>query len=402
MLLVVTLFIFDFIFSFFHFLYRHFLSLGHSGLVLLLIAVVYTRRSFVYILFTMFAGLSFFTSLLALTAAAPSARNLPYSIAKNTTDDFPLTNPSNIIAHDPNVLFENGYYYMFKGGVHVPYSRASHMSGPWTDMGAVLSDDSIIHQGKANRTRPWAPTVIKRKGKFYCFYTLSGAGSQTSAIGVASTDDIENPPWTDHGALIRTGIGNGSDVFPFNQTNAIDASYIEDHETGKPYLNWGSFWKNIWQVPLEDDLLSIKNPENPDAVQLTYSPQPNAAKGGPEEGSWMSYRDGYYYTWFSDGICCEFEKGLPPLGNEYKIRVGRSENVRGPFYDHKNTSLLEGGGTVVYASNHGEIYAPGGLGTLSGDSKTPDILYYHYLNVTTGFGFKVSSPQMKREDKRRE
>jgi len=40
--------------------------------------------------------------------------------------------------------------------------------------------------------------------------------------------------------------------------------------------------------------------------------------------------------------------------------------------------LLEGGGNIVYGSNHNrEVYAPGGIGVLSLENNT-DILFYHY------------------------
>jgi len=46
--------------------------------------------------------------------------------------------------------------------------------------------------------------------------------------------------------------------------------------------------------------------------------------------------------------------------------------------DKNGEKLLNGGGTIVYGSNHGVAYAPGGLGVLTGDRNNSDILYYHY------------------------
>ena len=47
--------------------------------------------------------------------------------------------------------------------------------------------------------------------------------------------------------------------------------------------------------------------------------------------------------------------------------------------DKDGRHLMDGGGTIVYGSNHGVVYAPGGLGILQGDNtSTPDIIYYHY------------------------
>lgn len=69
--------------------------------------------------------------------------------------------------------------------------------------------------------------------------------------------------------------------------------------------------------------------------------------------------------------------------NRYSIRVGRSKDVRGPFVDREGRHLTEGGGTIVYASNHGTVYAPGGLGILpeKKQESRPDILYFHYSKL---------------------
>lgn len=50
--------------------------------------------------------------------------------------------------------------------------------------------------------------------------------------------------------------------------------------------------------------------------------------------------------------------------------------------------MLKSGGTTVYASNHGTVYAPGGLGVLPGTKSRSDILYYHYLDPTVGLKHK--------------
>jgi arabinan endo-1,5-alpha-L-arabinosidase len=345
---------------------------------------MYIPRSMLHILWLLatFVGL--------IRAAPPFPFGGEVSQVYETTDTLPLPNLGNIVAHDPNVVQSNGYYYLFKGDPHLPFFKAANMSGPWELVGHVFDKASII-QHKGSRKRPWAPTTIEHNGTFYCYYTLSTHGSRDSAIGVATTTTLDGSAWTDHGAVIETDGGKDSDVYPFNITNAIDASFITDQTTGQSYLNWGSFWRDIWQLPLSADLLSVKNPIDPDAVQLSFIPHESSQ---PEEGSWMSYHDPYYYVWFSHGKCCRFEKGFPARGEEYSIRVGRSRNVRGPFVDKDNNLLLDGGGTVVYASNNGKVYAPGGVGVLPGiNASTSDILYFHYLNTSVGFTDQVCIPK---------
>ncbi|KAF7591143.1 hypothetical protein BBP40_001917 [Aspergillus hancockii] len=303
--------------------------------------------------------------------AAPSDSAHAAVFAK--TERYPVPNQGHLRAHDPNIIHHDNNFYLFKGGIHVPIFKASSLSGPWVEIGTVLDGPTIIE--KQNRTRPWAPTTVEWKGKFYCFYTVSQNGVRNSAIGVASTNSIESGSWTDHGGLIYTEKGPLSDIWPYTVSNAIDASFITDQETGQPYLIYGSYWHGIFQVPLADDLFSVKNPKSPDAENLVFLPK---EKPKPVEGAFMSYKVPYYYLWFSQGQCCHFGKAFPATGKEYEIRVGRSKSVRGPFVDKNGILLTEGGGTTVYGSNHGIAYAPGGLGVLPANSTDPDILYYHY------------------------
>ncbi|KAK9592829.1 hypothetical protein V6000_003962 [Aspergillus fumigatus] len=321
---------------------------------------------------------------------SPSLSPKEKSALFSNTDKYPLPNQGNVITHDPNIIEYNDTFYLFMGGVHIPISKASSLDGPWTRVGTVLDGPSIIE--KQNRTRPWAPTVVQHNGSFYCYYTISTPGSRNSSVGVATTDSLDSGKWTDHGALINTGSGKLSHIYPYNESNAIDASFIVDNATGRPYLNYGSFWHGIFQVPLAGDLLSVEDAEHPRAVNLAYEP---AEKFKPIEGSWMSFREPYYYLWASHGKCCRFGDGqnakdFPAKGQEYAIRVGRSTSVNGPFQDKDGKNLTDGGGTVVYASNHGVVYAPGGVGVLPANEKHPEILYYHYLNTSMGLKDNVS------------
>ncbi|KAL4897772.1 glycosyl hydrolase [Aspergillus ambiguus] len=321
----------------------------------------------------------------AVNAAPADSPMQPPAIFSETTL-YPLPNPGDVAVHDPNIVHHNGAYYLFRGGVHIPILKATSLDGPWDGIGTVLDGPSRVK--KENRTRPWAPTTVVYNNRFYCFYTVSRHGSRNSAIGVASADSIEGN-WTDHGELISTEKGPHAHIWPYSKSNAIDAAFITDQQSGKPYLLYGSFWHGIFQVPLTDDLLSVEDPDHPDAKNLAFLPD---EKVMPEEGSFMSYHEPYYYLWFSHGKCCRFPtKGFPVSGKEYEIRVGRSTNVRGPFIDKNGVPLMKGGGTTVYASNRGVVYAPGGVGVISGNaSNATDVLYYHYLNTSIGFTDDVS------------
>ncbi|EAW07114.1 putative endo-arabinanase [Aspergillus clavatus NRRL 1] len=308
---------------------------------------------------------------------------------------YPPPNKGNLQVHDPNIIEDGGHLYLFQGGIHIPMFKATQMSGPWEAIGTVLEKDSIIE--KKNNSRPWAPSVAKWNNRFYCFYAISPGGSQDSAIGYATASTLEGN-WTDHGALINTGTGPGSRLAPFKNTNAIDPAFKVDEKSGALYLIYGSYWDDIYSVRLEsrkDGTLAVKDKDAdksksksksadvvPDATQLSW--MPGAWK--PQEGAFVSYHKPYYYLWFSQGVCCELlQRGFPLKGEEYSIRVGRSENINGPFVDRNGKKLLEGYSEVVYGSNNGNVFAPGGVGVLPGNKERPDILYHHYFDGKIGF-----------------
>ncbi|KAL5337356.1 glycosyl hydrolase [Aspergillus crustosus] len=255
--------------------------------------------------------------------------------------DYSLANKGNVAAHDPNILWYNDDFYLFKGGVNIPFFRASQLDGLWEKVGTVLDNGTIIE--KQNRRRPWAPMVTQWRDRFYLL-----------AIGFALSDSIRPGSWTDHGAIINSGNGTLSSIYLYNVSNAIDPAFFADPSTGKPYLQYGSYWGGIFQLSLTDNL-TVENPTHLDMNHLVYLP--NA----------------------SHGQCCEFSTlGYLKTGSEYSICVGRSMNVSGLFVDCNGADLLEGGGSVVYSSNHEEVYAPGGPGILARTGNDSDVLYYRY------------------------
>ena len=96
--------------------------------------------------------------------------------------------------------------------------------------------------------------------------------------------------WTDLGA---TGIASTS-AKPYN---AIDPNLIA---VGSDYyLNFGSFWHDIYQVPMSSD---AKTPAG-SAYNIEY----DSNGTHPDEGSYMFYNNGYYYLLWSNGICCNYD-----------------------------------------------------------------------------------------------
>jgi arabinan endo-1,5-alpha-L-arabinosidase len=246
--------------------------------------------------------------LLSLSAPSTAQQNI----------DFPLPLTTNHFARDPSIILYNEYYYLFSTTSQLSYWRASNLSGPWRPAGSVLprGRGSIIDKGDPRQ--PWAPTVIEVNNTFYCFYCVSTIDTRNSSIGVAtsdSPDDGSASSWTDHGAIVNSVSGANADVYPYNDSNAIDPSVIVDPVGGnnQAWLTFGSYWSDIWQVPLSSDLLSVENAQSPNATNVAFN-----ASFPAEEASFVSYKAPWYYLWYSKGYCCGLDiNELPAAGTEY-------------------------------------------------------------------------------------
>ncbi|MCJ1240741.1 hypothetical protein MMC14_008745 [Varicellaria rhodocarpa] len=257
--------------------------------------------------------------------------------------------------HDPAVIQRSydGVYFRFTTGNDISVAKASSLSGPWTNQGSVLPKGSSINL--AGNKDLWAPDVHLIGSTYYLYYAVSTFGSQSSAIGLATSSSLDVGTWTDLGA---TGVASASGK-PYN---AIDPNLIS--VGSNYYLTFGSFWDDIYQAPMTSPPTRSVGaaPSN-----LVY----NSTGTHAIEGSYLFAYSGYYYLFFSSGICCNYNTAKPATGSEYKIML-----------DSNGKSCLSGGGTVVLAS-HDNIYGPGGQGVFT-DSKLGPVLYYHYANTNIG------------------
>lgn len=149
---------------------------------------------------------------------------------------------------------------------------------------------------------------------YYMYYSVSELGKKNSVIGVASSPTMEVGSWTDHGSI-------GLDTSNNPPYNTIDANWIRIGDT--PYLNWGSFWQNLFQVRMENPLKISGDARRQIAFNGTLNHRIEAA---------FEFQHGnFYYLTFSSGIGGNYDQQLPPQGNEYSVRVCRSEGGKGNF-----------------------------------------------------------------------
>ena len=80
-------------------------------------------------------------------------------------------------------------------------------------------------------------------------------------------------------------------------------------------------------------------------------------------------RGDFYYLFASFDRCCQGAQST------YRIMVGRSTSVTGPFVDRNGVAMTAGGGTQILAG-HGSIHGPGHQAVLTDTGG--DVLVYHY------------------------
>ncbi|KFY47597.1 hypothetical protein V496_10546 [Pseudogymnoascus sp. VKM F-4515 (FW-2607)] len=285
-------------------------------------------------------------------------------------------------SHDPSVIrHTNGTYFRFSSSNKVATSES--LQGPWTEQPGFVNE-TIADIGGAG-----APDVKLIGDTYYMYYQHTRHGkSKFSNISVATSPDMSTGSWKTHGNLSIPSSGN---------YNKIDANILvvpaKDASEKESYLlSFGSFWQNIFQIPLRSPPLEVTNAK-PTHLELNETGELRHGEN-PSEGAFQfmwqpkGVSKPLFYLFFSSGYCCV--NGSIDEGNEYKIMVCRSESASGPFVDKEGRSCLtENGGTLIYGtqrqSSRGIVYAPGGQGVMY--DKDVDggsvVLYYHYISGYT-------------------
>lgn len=83
----------------------------------------------------------------------------------------------------------------------------------------------------------------------------------------------------------------------------------------------------------------------------------------------------FFYLFVSFDLCCRGTKST------YRIMVGRSARVTGPYVDASGVAMLAGGGTQVLAANQRWL-GPGGQSVL--ERREGDLLVFHAYDAASG------------------
>jgi arabinan endo-1,5-alpha-L-arabinosidase len=162
-------------------------------------------------------------------------------------------------------------------------------------------------------TASQAPDVARVNGLYHVYYSVSTFGSQNSAIGLATSPNMEPSTWIDRGSV---GIRSDSS----KRDNAI-----VDAGGSTYYMNFGSFWGGLYQVRMNAGATGTVSGSS--SYNIAYQPSGNHAIEGPT----LIRRNQYWYLFFSSGVCCGYDQTRPARGQEYKIKVCRSTYPTGGF-----------------------------------------------------------------------
>jgi len=319
------------------------------------------------------------TALLTITAAAQQL------------SPRPAYDPANPIVHDPVIAFCDGTWYLFKTGFLVEIMKSDDLQ-TWEYAGHVFESapEWALAMVPGYNGHTWAPDIQFVNGQYYLYYSCSSFGKNTSAIGVATNKTLnpESPDykWTDHGCVVNS-VG-GRDLW-----NAIDPNLIIDEE-GRGWLTFGSFWNGLKIVRLDETLTRPAEPQEwysvccrPEGTAEDTSETDDAITADPRgkdfdpgngavEAPFIVKHGKYYYLFASFDLCCRGAKST------YKVVVGRSEKVEGPYYDADGVSLLEGGATIVVKGN--DRYPGIGHCAVVKDGKK-DLMFCHAYDKEVGY-----------------
>jgi arabinan endo-1,5-alpha-L-arabinosidase len=282
--------------------------------------------------------------------------------------------------HDPVLIRQGGSYYLFGTGRGIAV-WASDDRENWRRLDPVFTAAPawVAELLPEFRNDIWAPDIFEHNGTYYLYYSVSAFGRNNSAIGVAtnSTVDPSDPTfkWVDHGIVVQSVPGR-------DMWNAIDAHLVLDDD-GTPWMSFGSHWGGLKLVKMDTSLTRIAEPQewrtiaarhrywklddrdagdsaNPELDYESLYPtrileMNRASQSGAIEAPVIFRKNGWYYLFASWDRCCR------GANSTYKLVVGRSRDIQGPYVDREGENLLHGGGSlVVHGFAESDRWAAGG------------------------------------------
>ncbi|GAA0296052.1 arabinan endo-1,5-alpha-L-arabinosidase [Gracilibacillus halotolerans] len=255
---------------------------------------------------------------------------------------------SNASVHDPSVIEVDGEYYVF--GSHLALAKSSDLKN-WTQLedrvhsSNRLFDDVTEELSEAleyaETDTLWAPDVIELEdGRFYMYYNACEGSSPRSVLGIAVSDNVDGP-YEDLGIILRSGMtpeeSISIDGTPYDDIhypeiydatihpNVVDPHVFFDKE-GKLWMVYGSYSGGIF-------ILELDPQSGKPFANQGYGTKLLGGNHSRIEAPYIVYSDetDAYYLYLSYG-------GLDADGG-YNVRVAKSANPDGPYYDIQGNDM---------------------------------------------------------------
>ena len=297
-------------------------------------------------------------------------------------EDFATRTP---MVHDPVMAYEDSTYYLFSTGHGIQQMTSADRKSWTVSQQPVMT---VIPRWTRDSVpgfnhHVWAPDVIRWHDRWWLAYSCSTFGKNTSAIGLLSTPSLRWHLWSDEGCIIASREGR-------DNWNAIDPNFVIDADD-QPWLVWGSFWDGI-QIARLDTTMHLK--DAPRTIARRYDPAFKNPKPNPTskyagtnaiEAPFVFCHDGWYYLFVSWDYCCQGAK------SSYRVAVGRSRSVDGPYLDSKGVDMRYGGGNLFFEGDKKEFEAAGHCAVYHIDGQ--DIFLCHgYSIARNGASILIQRP----------
>lgn len=241
--------------------------------------------------------------------------------------------------HDPSVIKVDETFYVF--GSHLASAKTNDFMN-WSQVSTSVSESNPLFDNVfeelaeafdwANTETLWAADVRQLEdGNFYMYYNASQGDAPRSALGLATAEKVEGP-YENQGIFLKSGMWDeispdGTIYDPTVHPNAIDPHTFYDKD-GQLWMVYGSYSGGIF----------IFEMDNETGLPLEGQGYGTHLIGGNHsriEGAFIEYNEetDYYYLYMTFG-------GLDAVGG-YNMRVARSENPDGPYYDAEGNVMSD-------------------------------------------------------------
>ena len=281
------------------------------------------------------------TTTTTTTTTAPRTTTTTTRSSTTVTSPAAYPYPGNVTgstgAHDPTVVKRpDGSYLVATTGRGIPLKTSTDRTA-WRAAGSAFTG-SMPWTSPYTTGDMWAPDLNYLNGQYYLYYSASTFGSSNSGIFLATSSSGDSGTWTNRGQVIGTTSSSNY--------NAIDPDLIVDAQ-GQWWLSFGSFWSGIKLIRI-DPSTGLRSGSEMYSI---------ASRSGGIEAADIFRAGDYYYLYVSFDRCCQ------GAASTYRIMVGRSRSITGPYVDRNGVAMTSGGGTQVLAG-HGSIHGPGHSATL--------------------------------------